>query len=185
MKKLFIQLFLITFIMTSIQAKIIMKSGENNKTLLKGAKPVYVYLTFNGTIIYDVSINQYIKELKEEKMDVYKLTKEFLINDFKGKTKKYSERRGKKWEMKVIENLGSVKKGFLITLNFDKLIPIPTQGFRSEGTVNIFKASNLKSPIISYKIESFVFDMTWIPRYSFGNSGPELMEEVIMFLNRI
>ena len=86
MKKILILLFFTAFIITSIQAKIIMKSGENNKKLLKSAKPVYVYLTFNGTIIYDVSISQYIKDLKDEKMDAFKLTKEFLINDFKEKT---------------------------------------------------------------------------------------------------
>jgi len=181
MKKIILSFLLLLLTLFTIYSEIKIIKGSNNKKKLKDAKPIYIFLTFNKTKIYDSSIDKYIAEIKKEG---FNLSKKKIINDYKDKIDKACQRRGKKWNMKLIHSKSKAKKGYLIIMNYDKLVPVPAVGYNGQATVYIYKTNNLDKPLIIFKINTFTIWGFWFPRYSFSENGVNFMDELLAFLRK-
>ena len=58
-KRAFI-LIMFIFVCSLLFSEVKYLSGQKNLSKLKGANPINVFLTFEGTIIYDVSIDVFV-----------------------------------------------------------------------------------------------------------------------------
>ncbi|MBN2479589.1 MAG: hypothetical protein JXA94_05115 [Parachlamydiales bacterium] len=183
MSKKILVLTILIFISFLLHSKVKYLSGEKNLSKLKDANPVSVLLTFKGTLIYDVSIDQYIKELNEEDMNAFDITRKELISDYYDEVESTIGSAGRKWNMKLVYKMSDAKKGFLIILNYDKCVPIPAVGVNGEATARIYRASNLKAPLMTIEID--VFNMiSWLVVNNFHKNGRFFIKELISVLRK-
>lgn len=151
MKKTLIILFLI-FILFCIFPKesdidkITIHQGQSNLSILKTAKPVYIYFTFNETKMWNQPLDEYLKERKV-RGKFAKEDKIKIINEFKDVFDQWVKTPGKQWEMKRVENLSEADNGYIVTINYDKCVSAPLTGATGHATVTMYPAGK-KNEII-------------------------------------
>ena len=183
MKKFLIIAFFILTVSYGAFCKLTVLSGRNNLLMLKGAKPVYLFLTFNNLLIYNTPIDQFIAKINKDKVNVWKVTKSSLIEDYKDNV--YDTLKlHKGWDIKYVERLSDAKKGFVIILNYDYDNPVPPVGANGQATGTIYRIGQ-KNPIAQFRINSYFFQY-WDIKVNFHGFGAYFMEEIhFNFLNHI
>lgn len=182
MKKFFLITIFFVFVCIFIYSNLYVTSGRNNLSKLKGAKPIYIILTFNGTLIYNEPMEQL---LKNKKVNFWRMTKEELIKGYKKVITRFiGGRRKNKWGMQVINDFSQAKSGFIMVLNYDKDNPTPPTGAYGEATLTIYQVGH-KQAIITCKIKDWM-PRDWDIKLNFPNMGELFLNSIdYHFLNLI
>lgn len=166
-------IFSVNFYFYSWQ-EITVLSVRNNLPMLKGVKPIYILPTFNGTLIYKVPIDKFIKGINDKKINVLKLTKEGLIKKYINALKDITNFR-KYWRMRVIDDWSQAKKGFVMVLNYDYDNPEPPFGAKGQATGAIYKIGQ-KKPIITFRIKCYRDE--WEYGRNFANMADSFLQSL-------
>ena len=92
--------------------------------------------------------------------------------------------KGKKWGMKMINNISEAKDGYVIHINVDRVIPAPMAGLTGRYTIKGYKAGS-KNALFSADMKiTQISGVCTIPRCALASVGKMLGEEFFGFMRR-
>jgi hypothetical protein len=194
MKKLFIAFCSVFFLMAiNISANAennitTITSGKENHKSIIDAKQVYVYVTFNNTMLWKEgqTIDDFLMGRKN-RGDKAKEDKEKMIAKFYKKMDG-NLKLGFKWKLKRVEKPEEVKDGYIIYFNYDKCFPIVGVGAQGYGSIKVFKSDDQTKPVLEGEIKSFSMAKSFAdfdPTYQFSEVGQRFAKELVKFLQNI
>ena len=174
-------IFVISFTLFARDA-VEITSGAENISMLKKAKPISIFVTFDGLMWGSITV--------EEKKAEYEADgKEFDYDEIKSEFFRIMNKNikvGKKWGFKQIDNKEDATKGFLFVLEYKKHVPA---GLAAKGyaTLSVFKVSDLENPILIGELQSlYIAKMVWdmAPKKQMSNMGELYVKELAKFMKK-
>lgn len=165
---------------------IVQQSSENLSSILGSANPVYIYFTFNNTTIWDKPVEQYLKERKNRGKNAEE-DKEKMMKDFKNTFDSWIKNPGSKWGMIRIDDLSEAKKGYILKINYDKLVSAPMAGATGHATLEMYPVVNPKDTVFIGKMKALVVAWTWAnitPVDQFGKMGRAYAPVIVDFFRK-
>lgn len=152
MKKIGFILLIMVLCLSFAQAyRVKFVSGEENAKLPKKVKPIYVYLTTNNIHIWNKELGSWINNQNAEGSE---FNKEEMIIEFKEKFTKAAERGGRKWKLKVINDMNKAKDGYVIHLNLSQVIPTPMVSLHARSTIKIYKSDDKGTMLVKARLRA-------------------------------
>jgi hypothetical protein len=189
-KGLFVILFISICIFMSFaedQNLVIINSGKEFSKDVKGAKLISFYITFDKTKMWndELDVDKYLADRKNKGKNA-KEDKEKMIAKF---YKTFGDRAklfGKKWGMNRVENIADVKDGYIVVLNYDKIIPIPGIGSKGFASFVIYSSKDIKKELIKGEIKAISLAKSFadfVPENQFSEMAQRFVMEFINYLN--
>ena len=162
-------------------------SGKDNHKSLINSKEVYIYFTFNNTLLWKdtQTVDEFLKSRKN-RGDKAKEDKEVMIKDFYKKVDTMIKLLGKKWNLKRVADPKEVKSGYIIFFNYDKCFPVPGMGAEGYASISVYTSDNQTKSLIEGTVKSFSIAKTFAhydPKFQFSELGQRFMKEITSFLD--
>ncbi len=195
MKKIFLMvLVIITFLLTAAvvfsaekeENVVVVTSGMENFNDIVAAKNIYVYVTFNNTLLWsdNKTVDEFLKSRKN-RGDKAEEDKKVMIKDFYKKFDQNIKVLGKKWNLTRTENPQEIKDGYIIYFNYDKCFPLPGLGAQGYGSISIYKSEDQKKSLLNGIVKSFSLAKSFAhfdPTFQFSEVGQRFAKEITQFL---
>ena len=139
-------MLLLSFSVSAKNYKVSILSGSENVKKIKNAK-ISIFLSFNNT--------NFGKQTLEEGIEKYSLRdKERLILQFSTTLKTTIAGIGKKWDLKIIDDLTKVEDELIMKINVDKITPVVVIGSFGYYTIKIYSPDDLENELLFAALET-------------------------------
>jgi len=149
--------------------------------ILKKAKPIYIVINYEKTLIYETNMYEYFeKQNIEAGTEFYNIKK--MINDMKEACKE-EIKKGKKWDLTLIDDQKEASEGFILYIVLDKIVSVPTIGYNAQYTIYCYKTGS-KDLIFKAQLEGATIGKG-ITEKALKMAGEILGERLVDFLKTL